>query len=98
LQFRIKSEPVFYGGNSILYWVDKIPRFAKVIANKLLNDHDLQFEFFQMAWVGPMLDEPGADRHPDADVLQTSVSSGYLKKHGLKVLTVVLPEKIILML
>ncbi len=42
-----------------------------------------------------MTDEPGAERYPDADVLQRSVYSGYLKQHGLKVLTIVLPNGII---
>ncbi len=44
---------------------------------------------------GPMVDEELADRWPDADVLQRAVYSGYLRRHGLKVLTVIWPNGIV---
>jgi len=44
---------------------------------------------------GPVIDEPQAPCQPDAAVLQEAVYSGYLKKHGLKVLTLVLPNGIV---
>ncbi len=44
---------------------------------------------------GPLTDEELAPRRPGAEILQRSVYSGYLKLHGLKVLTVVFPNGII---
>ena len=95
-------------GNSLLRWVDQFQGFSDAIANKLMVDHDLHFDSYRIFGFldckidetcrpgsGPMTDEPGAERYPDADVLQRSVYSGYLKRHGLKVLTVVLPNGII---
>ena len=43
---------------------------------------------------GPLTDKELAPRHPGAEILQRSVYSGYLKRHGLKVLTVVFPNGI----
>ena len=42
-----------------------------------------------------MIDEPQAPHQPDAAVLQEAMYSGYLKKLGLKVLSLVLPNGIV---
>jgi hypothetical protein len=41
-----------------------------------------------------MTDEELADRWPDADLIQEAVYSGYVKAHGIKVLTVLFPNGI----
>ncbi len=44
---------------------------------------------------GPLRDKQLALRHPGAEVIQRSMYSGYLKLHGLKVLTIVFPNGIV---
>jgi hypothetical protein len=41
---------------------------------------------------GPMTDEKLADQWEEADVIQEAVHSGYVKAHGIKVLTVLFPN------
>ncbi len=44
---------------------------------------------------GPAEDRPGAPCHEDANLIHESVYSGYAKCHGLKILTVTLPNGLI---
>jgi hypothetical protein len=44
---------------------------------------------------GPAQDRQQASRHDDAQILQESVYSGYVRHHGLKILTVVFPNGLI---
>ncbi len=44
---------------------------------------------------GPLMNKELALRRPGAEVIQRSMYSGYLKLHGLKVLTIVFPNGII---
>ena len=43
---------------------------------------------------GPMTDEELANRWEEADLIQEAVYSGYVKAHGIKVLTVLFPNGI----
>jgi hypothetical protein len=86
------------------------PEFAEVIWRKLNRPQygKLLFENVRIVGflvckidktctpgTGPMHDEELAERHPDAEIIQRALYSGYLKVHGLKVLTVVFPNGII---
>ena len=96
--------------NSLARWVHLFPDFADAIAAKLNSPEygNLVFRFFRIMGFldckidetctpgsGPVIDEPLSARHPEFPILQEAVFSGYLKRHGLKVLTVVFPNGII---
>ena len=44
---------------------------------------------------GPVENWPGVLRHKDTDIIQVCIYSGYVKKHGLKVLTIAWPNGLI---
>ena len=96
--------------NSLARWVRLFPDFAEAIAQKLDSPEygNLVFRFFRIMGFldckidetctpgsGPVIDEPRSARHPEFPILQEAFFSGYLKRHGLKVLTVVFPNGII---
>jgi len=96
--------------NSLARWVHFFPEFADAVAAKLNSPEygNLVFRFFRIIGFldckidetctpgsGPVIDEPRSARHPEFPILQEAVFSGYLKRHGLKVLTVVFPNGII---
>jgi len=89
---------------------DNFPIFAGVIKCKLGEEAygGLQFDSFHIAGFfeckicetcrpgsGPAEDRPLAPRHEDADILQESVYSAYIRRHGLKILSVVFPNGMI---
>ena len=91
-------------GDCLHRWSHLFPDFSVAIRNKLNQPQygELLFQNVRIigfldckidetCWPGsgPMVDEELADRWPDADLLQRSVYSGYLRCHGLKVLKVV---------
>jgi hypothetical protein len=91
-------------------WKDNFPIFASVIERKLGEEAygGLQFDSFRIIGFidckicetsrpgsGPAEDWPLAPRHEDADILQESVYSGYIRCHGLKILSVVFPNVMI---
>jgi hypothetical protein len=97
-------------GNCLQRWVHLFPRFAEVIKEKLNkpqygellfdNVHivgflDCKIDETCTPGTGAFNDEELAPRRLAADVIQRALYSGYLKRHGLKVLTVVFPNGII---
>jgi hypothetical protein len=97
-------------GNCLQCWVHLFPEFVEAIKNKLNRPQyggllfgnvrivgflDCKVDETCTPGTGPLTDEELAPRHPGAEILQQSVYSGYLKRHGLKVLTVVFPNGII---
>jgi len=91
-------------------WNDNFPIFAGVIEGKIGEEAygGLQFDSFQIIGFidckicetcrpgsGPVEDRPLAPRHEDADILQESVYLGYIRRHGLKILSVVFPNGMI---
>ena len=91
-------------------WKDNFPTFASFIEQKLGEEAygGLQFNNFRIIGFvdckisetccpgsGPAEDRQLAPRHDDAEILQESVYSGYVRRHGLKILTVVFPNGII---
>jgi len=105
-----KAEGILHGPNTMVRWVASFPDFASRIERKLaqeeygglLFDNFCIFGFVDCKIVetchlgyGPAEDQPGAPRHEDADLIQECVYTGYVKRHGLKVLTVVLPNGLI---
>jgi hypothetical protein len=61
---------------------------------RLIGFLDCKFDETCAPGSGPMTDEEFADRWPDADLIQEAVYSGYVKAHGIKVLTVLFPNGI----
>jgi hypothetical protein len=105
-----KAEGILHGPNTMVRWVASFPDFASRIERKLaqeeygglLFDNFCIFGFVDCKIVetchlgyGPAEDQPGAPRHEDADLIQECVYTGYVKKHGLKILTVALPNGLI---
>jgi hypothetical protein len=97
-------------GNCLQRWVHLFPWFAEVIKEKLNKPQYGKLLFDNVHIVGfldNMIDEtctPGTGPFNDkelapwrlaAEVIQRALYSGYLKIHGLKVLTVVFPNGII---
>jgi hypothetical protein len=91
-------------------WKDNFPIFAVIIEHKLGEEAygGLQFDSFRIIGLidckiceachpgsGPAEDRLLAPRHEDADILQESVCSGYIRCHGLKILLVVFPNGMI---
>ncbi len=91
-------------------WNDNFPTFAGVIERKLGEEAygGLQFNNFRIIGFvdckisetcrpgsGPAEDRQQALRHDDAWILQESVYSGYVRRHGLKNLSVVFPNGLI---
>jgi hypothetical protein len=91
-------------------WKDNFPMFAEVIERKLGEEAHggLQFNNFRIIGFvdckisetcrpgsGPAEDRQQAPRHDDAWILQESVYSGYVRCHGLKILSVVFPNGLI---
>jgi hypothetical protein len=104
-----KAEGILHG-NCLQRWVHLFPDFAEVIRRKLYRPQygALLFEDVRIVGfldckidetctpgTGPMNDEELAERRPGAEIIQRALYSGYLKNHGLKVLTVVFPNGII---
>ncbi len=104
-----KADGVLHG-NCLHRWVHLFPEFAEAIKNKLNRPQyggllfgnvrivgflDCKVDETCTPGTGPLTDEELAPRRPGAEILQRSVYSGYLKRHGLKVLTVVFPNGII---
>jgi hypothetical protein len=56
---------------------------------------DCKIDKSRTPWTGPLNDEKFAERWPGAEIIQRALYSGYLKQHGLKVLIVVFPSRII---
>jgi hypothetical protein len=97
-------------GNGLQHWVHLFPEFAETIRWKLNQPQYGQLLFDDIHIVGfsdcninetctlctgPLNDEELANRHPGAEIIKRALCSGYLKMHGLKVLTVVFPNRII---
>jgi hypothetical protein len=91
-------------------WTEYFPDFALMIEGKLADKAygGLLFDNFKIIGFvdckiletcrpgsGPAEDRPGAPRHKDANLMQESVYSGYKKCHGLKILTVTLPNRLV---
>ncbi len=91
-------------------WKDNFPMFAGVIERKLGEEAygGLQFNNFRIVGFvdckisetcrpgsGPAEDRQQAPRHEDAWNLQESIYSGYVRRHGLKILSVVFPNGLI---
>jgi hypothetical protein len=104
-----KADGVLHG-NCLQHWVHLFPVFAEAIKNKLNrpqygellfnNVHivgflDCKVDETCTPGTGPLNDEELVPRRPGAEIIQRSMYSGYLKLHGLKVLTVVFPNGII---
>jgi hypothetical protein len=105
-----KAEGILHGPNTMECWVASFPDFANRIERKLAqeeyggllfdNFHIFGFVDFKIVETchpgsGPAEDQPGAPRHEDADLIQECVYMGYVKKHGLKILTVAPPNGLI---
>ncbi len=105
-----KAESFVHVLNCMEQWVECFPDFAVMIEGKLAdkaysgllfdNSRIIGFvdckiiETFRLG-SGPAEDRPGAPHHKDADLIQESVYSGYSKCHGLKNLTVTVPNGLI---
>ena len=105
-----KARGLLYGDAGCLRrWAHLFPDFAEIIKNKLNMPQygGLAFESCRLIGFmdckldetcapgsGPMTDEEYADRWPEADLIQEAVYSGYVKAHGIKVLTVLFPNGI----
>jgi hypothetical protein len=104
-----KADGVLHG-NCLQHWVHLFPEFVEAIRRKLnwplygkllFNDvHIVGFLYCKIddtctPGTGPLNDEELAERCPGAEIIQRALYSGYLKVHGLKVLTVVFPNGII---
>jgi hypothetical protein len=97
-------------GNCLQRWVPLFGEFAEAIRHKLNRPQygELLFEDVRIVGfldckidetctpgTGRMNNEELAERRPGAEIIQRALYSGYLKVHGLKVLTVVFPNGII---
>jgi len=97
-------------GNRLQHWVPLFAEFAEAIRHKLNRPKygELLFQNVRIICflyckidetctpgTGPMNNEELAERRPDAEIIQRALYSGYLKVHGMKVLTVVFPNGII---
>jgi hypothetical protein len=60
----------------------------------LIGFLDCKFDETCTPGSGPMMDKELADRWEDAELIQEAVYSGYVKAHGIKVLTVLFPNGI----
>ncbi len=104
-----KAEGILHG-NCLQRWVHLFPDFSEAIRRKLNRPQygELLFEDVRIVGfldckidetctpgTGPLNDEELAERRPGAEIIQRALYSGYLKVHGLKVLTVVFPNGII---
>jgi hypothetical protein len=61
---------------------------------QLIGFLDCKFDETCAPGSGPMMDEELVDRWEEADLIQEAVYSGYVKAHGIKVLTVLSPNGI----
>ncbi len=104
-----KADGVLHS-HCLQHWVHLFPVFAEAIKNKLNRPQYSELLFNNVRIVGfldckvdetctpgtgPLNDKELAPRCPGAEIIQRSMYSGYLKLHGLKVLTVVFPNGII---
>ncbi len=60
----------------------------------LIGFMDCKFDETCAPGSGPVTDEELADHWEDTDLIQEGVYSGYVKAHGIKVLTVLFPNGI----
>ncbi len=105
-----KAPGLLYGDAGCLRcWVHLFPDFMEIIKNKLnmpqygglafqschlIGFLDCKFEETCAPGSGPMTDEELADWWLEADLIQESAYSRYVKAHGMKVLTVIFPNGI----
>jgi len=105
-----KARGLLHDGDGCLRrWAPLFPDFAEIIKKKLnmpqygglafatcrlIGFLDCKFDETCAPGSGPMMDEELADRWEEADLIQEAVYSGYVKAHGIKVLTVLFPNGI----
>jgi hypothetical protein len=105
-----KTTGIVCGGmNGLRCWAHLFPSFAKIIKDKpnmpyygglafdsvwLIKFLDWKFDETCAPGSGLMTDEELAEHWPLADLIQEAVYSGYVKAHGIKVLTVLFPNGI----
>ncbi len=105
-----KARGILHDGVGCLQrWAHLFPEFAEIIRRKLnmpqygglafercrlIGFLDCKFDETCAPGTGPMTDEELADRWEEADLIQEAVYSGYVKVHGIKVLTILFPNGI----